>query len=132
MKIGSNLRRIRLIKGIKQDAMSELLGISQAAYSKMENDETDISLSRLTQIAEKLDCKEEDILNFDEKYVFNNCTNTGVNQPTYNLSSLERTFFEELLKSKDKLLKAQSEIINTKEILIENLREKLNLNADKK
>lgn len=119
MKIGTKLRRIRELRGMKQEAMSTLLGITQAAYSKIENDEVDISLSRLSQIAEKLECKEEDILSFDEKYVFNNCTNAGY-QPQYTSNPLERTFLEEILHSKDELLK-------TKELYIESLQKQIEL-----
>ena len=105
MKIGNKLRHIRIIKGLKQDAMSDLLGISQPAYSKMENDETDISISRLSQIAEKLGCKEEDILAFDEKYVFQNCTNAGINQSQFTVNGKE--LIDELLRTKDELLKTK-------------------------
>lgn len=48
------------------------LGISPTAYGKIERNETDVTVSRLKQIAEVLTVKIEDILQFDEKIAFHN------------------------------------------------------------
>ena len=53
-EIGNNIRKIRILKGYKQEALAMQLGISKVALSKIENGKTDISLSRLCSIAQAL------------------------------------------------------------------------------
>ncbi len=48
--IGKKLKAIRLSKELTQEAIASRLEISLPAYSKIERDITDISLSRLEQI----------------------------------------------------------------------------------
>jgi transcriptional regulator with XRE-family HTH domain len=56
--------------------MADLLKISRNAYSEIERDITDISESRLKQIAEVLKVSTKDIDNFEEKrsLFFENCS----------------------------------------------------------
>jgi transcriptional regulator with XRE-family HTH domain len=51
LKIGSNIRKWRGIKQIKQKDLAHSLQLSEAAISNIENDLTDISLSQLEDIA---------------------------------------------------------------------------------
>lgn len=55
MTIGTKIRRLRQEKGYSQDNMADILGISLNAFGKIERDETDISHSRLEQIAKAFD-----------------------------------------------------------------------------
>ncbi|MFI5162352.1 MAG: helix-turn-helix domain-containing protein [Sphingobacteriales bacterium] len=52
--IGDKIRIQRLMKGYSQEYMGFLLEISQAAYSKIERNETELSLRRIYEIAEIL------------------------------------------------------------------------------
>ncbi len=54
-KIGDKIRIERLTKNYTQEYMAFMLEISQAAYSKLERNETEISLSRIYEIAEVLE-----------------------------------------------------------------------------
>ena len=53
--IGENIRLARLRKNYSQQNMADELNISQAAYSKLERDETVMSLERIYEIAEILE-----------------------------------------------------------------------------
>lgn len=53
--IGKDIRNHRLLKGYSQTYMSYCLNISQNAYSKIELGQTDITLSRVVQIAQILE-----------------------------------------------------------------------------
>lgn len=53
--IGSKIRIQRLTKNYSQQYMSFMLEISQAAYSNIESDKTEISLNRIYAIAEILE-----------------------------------------------------------------------------
>ena len=50
--IGEKIRLERLKNNYSQEYMAFMLNISQPAYSKLERNETDISLSRIYEIAE--------------------------------------------------------------------------------
>lgn len=51
LKIGSNIRKWRSMKDMKQKDLAAALQLSEAAVSNMENDQTDFSLSQLEDIA---------------------------------------------------------------------------------
>ena len=67
MNIGNRLRKLRELRNYTQSYMSIQLEISLSAYSKIERDETEISLKRLQQIAEILNISVIGILHFDEQ-----------------------------------------------------------------
>ena len=53
--IGQRLQLLRLEKGLTQEQMGEKLNLSTSAYCKIEYGETDLTLTRLSKIAEVLD-----------------------------------------------------------------------------
>lgn len=53
--VGEKIRLQRLTKKYSQEYMAFLLDISQAAYSKIERDETELTLKRIYEIAEILE-----------------------------------------------------------------------------
>jgi len=55
MGIGEKIRIQRLTKNYSQEYMAWELDISQAAYSKVERDETELTLRRIYRIAEILE-----------------------------------------------------------------------------
>jgi len=61
MKTGRIIKQIRLQRNYSQAWMAERLGISQRAFSKLENDEVTISVEKLQCIAELL---ETSVVNF--------------------------------------------------------------------
>lgn len=71
MSIGSNIKKLRELKNYTQSYMSEQLEMSLSGYSKIERDETEISLRRLQQIAAVLETDYRTILEFDEGKIFN-------------------------------------------------------------
>lgn len=70
--VGERIRKIRSIKGYSQDYMSDLLGISQSAYSDIEKSKSKLDLQRIQKIAEIFAIDPNDILSFDENQIFNN------------------------------------------------------------
>jgi len=65
-EVGSNIRKWRQIKGLKQNGLASEVEISKVAMSKIETGKTDIPLSRLFSIATALQIKVE--LLFDDPY----------------------------------------------------------------
>jgi transcriptional regulator with XRE-family HTH domain len=52
MGVGSNIRRIREQRGIKQQEIAELINMHRSNYSKIENDQREISVSALDKVAQ--------------------------------------------------------------------------------
>lgn len=82
MKIGDNIKEIREkeIKISKED-VATALGITTKAYSNIENNVADITLTRLQELSRIFDVTPEYILNFHEKATYtNNFNNYEGNQ----------------------------------------------------
>lgn len=73
MKIGDNIREIReKEKKLKKEDVAKSLGISSKAYSNIENNTADITLTRLYELAEIFGVAPEYILNYQDKSTFTN------------------------------------------------------------
>lgn len=70
--IGEKIRKIRTLRGYSQEYVSDLLNISQAAYSDIENNKTKINLERIQELAGVFKIDVNDLISFDENQVFNN------------------------------------------------------------
>ncbi|TAH20133.1 MAG: XRE family transcriptional regulator [Cytophagales bacterium] len=102
-KTGLKIKKLRELRNYTQEFMAEKLSMSQTGYSNIERDETDVSLSRLQQIAKVLEIKLQDLLGFDEKMLFvGTMTNNNTNQAGVIFSSetfeRERKLYEEQIK----------------------------------
>jgi transcriptional regulator with XRE-family HTH domain len=77
MTIGDKVRHMRAIKGLSQENMADMLGISVNAFAKIERGETDVNHSRLEQIAGVLQVPLPELVAFGEGqfiYVAGNAT----------------------------------------------------------
>jgi transcriptional regulator with XRE-family HTH domain len=72
MSIGKRIKKLRELRNYTQTYMSLELEISVSAYSKIERDETEISLKRLEQISKILHVSVNGIMQFDEKTLIEN------------------------------------------------------------
>ncbi|MEX1132326.1 MAG: helix-turn-helix domain-containing protein [Flavobacteriales bacterium] len=76
--ITQKIRRLRELRNYSQEYMAAQLGISQNAYSRMENGETKLDVERLRKVAELLEVGVEELLN-PEALVFNTHNQHGSN-----------------------------------------------------
>lgn len=67
MILGEKIRYLRTLKGYSQDDMAHLLDISPTAYGDIERGKTDVSHSRLEQIAKTMEISLLDLLSFGER-----------------------------------------------------------------
>jgi transcriptional regulator with XRE-family HTH domain len=72
---GRNVKRIREILGIKQEALAAELGLSQQAISALESKEK-IDDKIMVDVAKALGISADAIKNFDEQATFNIISNT--------------------------------------------------------
>lgn len=101
MEVGSKIKKIRELKNFTQEYMAEQLHISQSTYSRFEKDDSDITLSQLENISKILDVKIEDLINFNEKLVFNNYSSNNANQAhiiNQYMSDNERKLYEDKIR----------------------------------
>lgn len=67
LQVGAKIKKMRDLRGLTQTEMAEKLNLSLNAYGKVEREETELSLSRLQEIANILQITMHDLLDFDDK-----------------------------------------------------------------
>jgi transcriptional regulator with XRE-family HTH domain len=109
LKLGETLRLLRNKKKLTQENMEEMLKISASAYARIERGETDITLSRLEELANAFGMTVSRLLSFAENpdTIFNvessPMSQFGNGNIQYNNLSIEemQTAFSELSKRLD-------------------------------
>jgi len=116
--VGQRLKLLRQEKQLTQEQMSEKLNLSTSAYCKIEYGETDLTLSRLNQIAETLEMSAVELLNKIDGSVYN-ITHSSIvgigcnNNNTANMQSNED--LRELVKANSRLVDMLSRQMETLE-----------------
>ena len=97
MKIGNKIRQIRTLKGFSQDNMATELGISQKAYSLIENNESNINEEKLNKISKILKVTVDDIKNFNsDKIIHQNNHDSSTGYIVENLHQQNQDLLESL------------------------------------
>jgi transcriptional regulator with XRE-family HTH domain len=122
---GRNVKRIREILGIKQDALAAELGLSQQAISALEQKEA-LDKDMLEKVAKALKVPSDAIKNFSEEAVVNNISCNFHDSPNsasviYNFNPLDKYIeqVEENKKLYEALLKSEREKIALLEKMLE-------------
>jgi transcriptional regulator with XRE-family HTH domain len=114
--IADLVKKTRYDKNYSQDYIAKKLGITQKAYSKIENNETKLNVDTLTRIAEILEVDVASFFNSSEKPVLNDfSTRTGGDNVIYKNNSIEK--IEELYRE---IIKAKDSEIETLKVLLKN------------
>lgn len=107
MNFGKTIRKIRKLKGYSQYYVATKLAISQRQLSRIENNQSDLKISRLERICEILEIKMEQLLNFDENTLFNtlasntNSQFSNIHQNKIQSLEKEMKMLKKLLRQKD-------------------------------
>tara|TARA_R110002051_G_scaffold322811_1_gene414295 strand:+ start:96 stop:479 length:384 start_codon:yes stop_codon:yes gene_type:complete len=103
MKIGKNLKDIRISKGLSVEDVAKITGIDIDVCKAIEGDKTEITLSQLQSFANALSCSPIYILQFRESagsiynHFDNSEGNNGINVNVQGIDQKEiRTAFKEL------------------------------------
>ena len=102
--IADLVKKTRYEKNYSQDHIAKKLGITQKAYSKIENNETKLNVDTLTRIAEILEVDVASFFSSNEKPVLNDfSTRTGGDNVIYKNNSIEKIedLYREIIKAKD-------------------------------
>ncbi len=116
--LGRKIKRIREIKGLKQEALAILMGESQQTVSKLEQSE-DIDDDRLQKIATALEVSIDAIKNFSEEAAINIISSTlhdNAGSVNYNFNPVEKIveLYERLLETERKHNEQLERLINKK------------------
>ena len=117
---GRNVKRIREMLGIKQDALAFDLGISQQAISLLEQREK-IDDKILGDVAKILKVPVEAIKNFDEQAMINIVANTVTNYDNGSVINYYPSFnpLDKMVELYEALLKSEREKIALLERMLE-------------
>jgi transcriptional regulator with XRE-family HTH domain len=74
--IGEKIRKIREMKDFSQEYMAKKLDMSQNNYSRIEMGKVKVDIDRLQEISKLLEVDPIDIINFDDRYVFNSISHS--------------------------------------------------------
>lgn len=112
-KIGNRIKNLREEKNYSQDYLAQRLGISQKAYSKIENSQTKLTVEHLLKIADALEVSINKILASDGNTVHNNFSTHNGEGIVVNKATSEKLveLYEKLLASKDNEIKILTELI---------------------
>ena len=118
--LGRNICRIREMKGMKQETLAELLGISQQKMSVIENTE-ELDDAKLNEIANALEVPANAIKEYSDEKMLNVITNNTFNSndsstlnainvmPTFNPLDKLVEAYDENKKLYERLLQAEKE-----------------------
>ncbi|MFH7014736.1 helix-turn-helix domain-containing protein [Flavobacterium sp. FlaQc-47] len=120
--IGRNISRIRELRGIKQEALAEAIGISPQSVSNIEGSE-DVETKKLREIAKVLGVTPEAIETFSEQTVFsyfNNFYDHSSNHNQINGPNNYCTFnpIDKVVELYERLVKLEKEKIEYLENII--------------
>lgn len=120
--IGRKISRIRELRGMKQEALAEELGISQQSVSQLEQSET-IDDEKLEKIATALGVTKEAIENFSEEKVinfFNNFNDNSFSNSQGTFAANHCTFnpLDKVVELYERLVQAEKEKVKYLEELM--------------
>ncbi|MBS4040350.1 MAG: helix-turn-helix transcriptional regulator [Flavobacteriales bacterium] len=103
-----NIKKIRELKDLKQEYVAQELNLSTRAYAKLEAGETGLTLKRIFEISKVFEIKPEELLGFDSKTIFNNCTESG-NHNKYIKNDID--LFNKIIESKNEQIQVLKDYI---------------------
>lgn len=107
MNIGDKIRKVRELKGYKQEYVADKVGLSVTAYGNIERNDSSLTFERLEEIANALEVTVQDILNIPEQFNVQSIANSHVGFNCYDNRTVKDN---ELNGYKQALENAQKEI----------------------
>jgi transcriptional regulator with XRE-family HTH domain len=112
--VADRIRDLRMRKNLTQDYLAKSLGVTQKAYSKIENSETRLNVDTLVNIARVLETPVTEFFSENSAPVLNDFSNrTGGDNMIYKTESdqAKEKLIEQLIQSKEEVISAkQAEI----------------------
>ncbi len=97
IKVGNKIKKLRELKNFTQEYMAASLNLSPNGYGKIERDEVDVTLGKLEEVAKILEVDYQQILNFDEKQIFNLNNNKNINGVLHTQNNFNDNICQQLI-----------------------------------
>ena len=101
-RIGSNIRKWRNIKEIKQKELANSLKLSEASVSNIENDITNITLAQLEEISVALNVSIEQLLSDPQEKISNRYPGSDISGTMTPVRHLENELLKAMIASMEK------------------------------
>ncbi len=112
---GERIKSVREKVGYSQDYVASELGLSQKAYSKLENNEIQIKGEVLVKLAEIFKTDILELIPTEAKLTYNNVHNfQNGNGIVYDNSERVETMYKQLLEAKDEQIRLLKEMLDMK------------------
>jgi transcriptional regulator with XRE-family HTH domain len=98
--VKTKLREVRLKKGLSQEVLADLIGMTQSNYSRRENGKKGISDTEWVKMAKALDVNKETVY---EANRLSTSLGSAVNVPFFNVPNQALEYIEFLKKENSKL-----------------------------
>ena len=112
-ELGENIRKIRELKGFSQQNLADDIQVDQKTISRIEKGVLSPKFELIVKISKSLSVSLSQLLNFDDKLIFNNYIQTqqGGNFVAYNNTEIEKveSLYKQLLNEKDEIIKLLKE-----------------------
>ena len=121
MNTEQKIKNIRELKDFTQEYMAEQLGITQAAYSKIETGQTKLTPNKISDIAEIFDMDASDLIDLDMQKYFNNLRNVKGSNNGITITqdeSIKNLYDEVVALHKDKITLLEKLLNSTEKDLI--------------
>ena len=109
----TKIKQIRELKNFTQEYVAQQLGLSTRAYSKIETGETQLTINRLNEISAILEVQPMEVLEFDDKKVFNFYNSSDIN----NVKNMNMP--EKLIQQYEETIQALKEQIAVLKLLMD-------------
>jgi transcriptional regulator with XRE-family HTH domain len=122
MSVNDQIRDLRTQKKISQQEMADALGITQGAYNRIENGSTELKVSDLEKIAEKLEVPASVLMQKDAKvYAYNLQTGTQIHYQNIQntMTDQERAMFQQFIQNQESRITFLENEIKSLHILLD-------------
>lgn len=101
--LGEQIKKFREMRNFTQDYVAKKLEMSAQGYGKIERNEVELTIQKLHTIANILNTTIQDILGFEDKFIFNNqeCYQNNVSYNSINFKEL-KIIYDERLQAQEK------------------------------
>ncbi|RYZ83348.1 MAG: XRE family transcriptional regulator [Proteobacteria bacterium] len=117
--VGHKIVRIRELRGMKQETLASILGVTQQTISRMEQSEQ-IDDERLKAVADALGVTPEAIRQFNEEALFNNIQNNSDTASNNFIVNYQFNPIDKIVDLYERLLQSEREKVEMLKGLMEN------------
>ena len=122
--VAARLKKIRLKKNYSQEYVASKIGLSQKAYSKIENNETRLNVETLLLLSEVLETPIAEFFTNSKNPILNDFSSARTGDNVIYKQEADKKMeelFEKLLAAKDEIIRSKVEEIKSLKLVIDKI-----------